>query len=183
MTTGAMDKGQLADRLRATCGLRGRFVLRSGQISDFYFDKYLFEADPVLLSAVTTLAAPMIPAGTEILAGLELGGVPLSTALSLLTGLPQVLVRKEAKSYGTAKLAEGPEVSGRKLVVIEDVVTTGGQVVLSTEELRARGAVVDAVLCVIDRRPQSGTGGRGPLAQAGLSVSSVFTLDEILGSQ
>ena len=136
MTTGAMDKGQLAERLRTTCGLRGRFVLRSGQVSDFYFDKYLFEADPVLLSAVTALAAPMVPAGTEILAGLELGGVPLSTALSLLTGLPQVLVRKEAKTYGTAKLAEGPEVSGRRVAVIEDVITTGGQVVLSTEQLR-----------------------------------------------
>ncbi|HXW82522.1 MAG TPA: orotate phosphoribosyltransferase [Acidimicrobiales bacterium] len=182
MTTGTMDKGQLAERLRATCGIRGRFVLRSGQVSDFYFDKYLFEADPVLLSAVAALAAPMVPAGTEILAGLELGGVPLSTALSLLTGLPQVLVRKEAKTYGTAKLAEGPEVSGRRLVVIEDVITTGGQVVMSTEELRARGAVVDTVVCIIDRRPPGSTS-PASIAQAGLSLRSVFTLEEILGSQ
>jgi orotate phosphoribosyltransferase len=176
-----MDRGQLAERLRATCGLRGRFVLRSGQVSDFYFDKYLFEADPVLLSAVTALAAPMVPTGTEILAGLELGGVPLSTALSLLTGFPQVLVRKQAKAYGTAKLAEGPEVSGRRVVVVEDVITTGGQVVLSTEQLRARGAVVDTVVCVIDRRPPGATGADA-LAQAGLSLRSVFTLEEILGS-
>jgi orotate phosphoribosyltransferase len=178
-----MDKAELVERLRVTCGLRGRFVLRSGQVSDFYFDKYLFEADPVLLSAVTALAAPMIPANAEILAGLELGGVPLSTALSLSTGLPQVLVRKEAKAYGTAKLAEGPEITGRRLVVIEDVVTTGGQVVLSTEELRSRGAVIDTVLCVIDRRAKGGTGldQLDQLAQAGLSLHSVFTLDEILG--
>jgi orotate phosphoribosyltransferase len=175
-----MDKGQLAERLRGTCGLRGRFVLRSGQVSDFYFDKYLFEADPVLLSAVAALAAPMVPENTEILAGLELGGVPLSTALSLLTGLPQVLVRKEAKTYGTAKLAEGAEIAGRRLVVVEDVITTGGQVMLSTRQLRSRGAVVDTVLCVIDRRPKATTG-PDRLAEAGLSLRSVFTLEEILG--
>ena len=97
--------------------------------------------------------SPLIPPGTQILAGLELGGVPISTALSLVTGIAQVLVRKEAKTYGTAKLAEGPDVEGRHLTVIEDVITTGGQVVLSTEELRSRGASVDTVLCVIDRRP------------------------------
>jgi orotate phosphoribosyltransferase len=181
-TTGGIDKGQLAVRLRETCGLRGHFVLRSGQISDFYFDKYLFEANPVLLTAVVGLAAPLIPESAEILAGLELGGVPLSTALSLISGLPQVLVRKEAKAYGTAKLAEGPEIAGRKLVVIEDVITTGGQVVLSTEELRSRGAVVDTVVCVIDRRPKASTG-PDKLAQAGLTLRSVFTLDEILSPQ
>ena len=181
-TTGGIDKGQLAVRLRETCGLRGHFVLRSGQISDFYFDKYLFEANPVLLTAVVGLAAPLIPESTEILAGLELGGVPLSTALSLISGLPQVLVRKEAKAYGTAKLAEGPEIAGRRLVVIEDVITTGGQVVLSTEELRSRGAVVDTVVCVIDRRPKASTG-PDKLAQAGLTLRSVFTLDEILSPQ
>ena len=109
-------------------------------VSDFYFDKYLFESDPRLLQAVTEHSAPLIPQGTEILAGLELGGVPLSTALSLLTGIPQVMVRKEAKGYGTAKLAEGPDISGRRLTVIEDVITSGGQVVLSTDELRSRGA-------------------------------------------
>ena len=102
-----MDRRQLARRLQASCGLTGHFVLRSGEVSDFYFDKYLFEAVPELLDAVAELASPLVPDGTEILAGLELGGVPISTALSLRTGIPQVLVRKEAKTYGTAKLAEG----------------------------------------------------------------------------
>ena len=134
-----MDRPQLARRLKATCSLTGHFVLRSGEVSDFYFDKYLFEAVPELLEAVAGQMSPLIPPGTQILAGLELGGVPISTALSLQTGIPQVLVRKEAKTYGTAKLAEGPDVEGRRLTVIEDVITTGGQVVLSTEELRSRG--------------------------------------------
>jgi orotate phosphoribosyltransferase len=176
-----MDRQQLASGLKATCSLRGHFVLRSGKVSDFYFDKYLFEAVPELLHAVAEHAAPLIPEGTEILAGLELGGVPISTALSLLTGLPQVLVRKEAKSYGTAKLAEGPDITGRRLTVIEDVITTGGQVVLSAQELRSRGATVGAVVCVVDRRP---TGGEvaDKLAEAGLKMHALFALDEILGA-
>ena len=151
-----MDKAELARRVQQTCYLSGHFVLRSGQVTDFYFDKYQFEADPLLLRAVAQLAAPLVPAGTEILAGLELGGVPISTALSLLTGLPQALVRKQAKTYGTARLSEGPDVAGRRLLVVEDVITTGGQVVSSTEELPGprRGWSVPS-LCVIDRRARS----------------------------
>jgi orotate phosphoribosyltransferase len=179
--TGRADKAELARRVQAACYLRGHFVLRSGQVTHFYFDKYQFEADPLLLQAVAELAASLVPPETEVLAGLELGGVPISTALSLLTGLPQVLVRKQAKTYGTAKLSEGPDVAGRRLLVVEDVITTGGQVVASTEELRARGALVSTVLCVIDRRGPSTTG-RGPLAEAELSVRSVFALDDLLGA-
>ena len=178
-----MDKEELARRVQQTCYLSGRFVLRSGQVADFYFDKYQFEADPLLLGAVAQQAVALIPPGTEILAGLELGGVPISTALSLLTGLPQVMVRKQAKTYGTARLAEGPDVAGRHLLVVEDVITTGGQVVASTEELRARGAVVGTVLCVIDRRARSVTSGPDQLAGAGLAVRSVFDLDDLLGTR
>lgn len=162
------------------CYLTGHFVLRSGQEANFYFDKYLFESDPALLREVATHAAALVPVGTELLAGLELGGVPISTALSLATGIPQVLVRKEAKTYGTAKLAEGPDVAGRRLLIVEDVVTTGGQVVASAEDLRAGGALVDQVVCVIDRRPSPG-GGRGKLDEAGLRLSALFNLDDLLG--
>src|SRR5690606_30706921 len=104
-----------------------------------------------LLAAVAVLAGEMIPERTEILAGLELGGVPVATALSLHTGLPAAFVRKEAKEYGTAKLAEGTTVEGRRVLVVEDVITTGGQVVASVGDLRDRGAEVIGVLCVIDR--------------------------------
>lgn len=182
---GGMEKKELARRLQEVCYLSGRFVLRSGQVTDFYFDKYMFESDPGLLSAVAELAAALVPAGTDMLAGLELGGAPLSTALSLATGLPQVLVRKQAKTYGTAKLAEGPEVAGKKLLVVEDVVTTGGQVVASTKDLRDRGAVVDKVLCAIDRRPQSTQAqGAAPdatdkLKEAGLELLALFRAAEL----
>jgi len=174
-----VDKTELAKRAQETCYLQGHFVLRSGQTTDFYFDKYLLEGDPQLLQAVAELMAPLIPKRTEVLAGLELGGVPISTALSLLTGLPQVMVRKVAKAYGTAKLAEGPDVAGRRLLVVEDVITTGGQVVTSTGDLRERGAVVDSALCVIDRRPQLGNG-VDALAAAGLSLVSLFSAKDLL---
>ena len=133
------------------------------------------------MQAVAELAASLVPPETEVLAGLELGGVPISTALSLLTGLPQVLVRKQAKTYGTAKLSEGPDVAGRRLLVVEDVITTGGQVVASTEELRARGALVSTVLCVIDRGARRRRDGARS-AEAELSVRSVFALDDLLGA-
>jgi len=101
-------------------------------MSSKYFDKFLFESDPVLLDAVAAHLVELLPPPTEVLAGLELGGVPVATALSLRTGLPVAFVRKAAKTYGTAKLAEGIDLAGRRVVVIEDVVTTGGQVPSST---------------------------------------------------
>ena len=181
---GVVERKELARRLQEACYLTGHFVLRSGQVTDFYFDKYLFESDPKLLRAVAELAAPLVPAGTDMLAGLELGGVPLSTALSLVTGLPQVLVRKEAKTYGTAKLAEGPDVAGTHLLVVEDVVTTGGQVVKSVEDLRRRGAVVTKVLCAIDRRPPvaAPSPAASQLEEAGLELLPLFRAAELTGA-
>jgi orotate phosphoribosyltransferase len=174
-----VERDELASRLQKVCRLTGHFVLRSGQVSDFYFDKYQFESDPELLKAVADLAGPLVPSDTELLAGLELGGVPVATALSLALGIPQILVRKEAKTYGTAKLAEGPDFSGRRLLVVEDVITTGGQVVKSTDDLRALGGKVETVLCVIDRRPDPGAPDK--LSEAGLSVLSLFNTADLGG--
>ncbi len=151
--------------------LTGEFTLRSGQTATTYFDKYQFEADPVLLAAVAEHLAERIPPDTDLLAGLELGGVPIATALSLHTGLPAVFVRKQAKPYGTAKLAEGPDIDGRRLLVVEDVITTGGQVVLSTNDLRERGAHIERAVCVIDREQ----GGAENLAEAGVTLDALFT--------
>jgi orotate phosphoribosyltransferase len=111
----------------------------AGQVPDTSFDKYLFESDPMLLYEIASQAAPLIPTHTDVLAGLELGGVPVATALSFVTGLPAVFVRKQPKTYGTMKLGEGAEFQGRRPLVIEDVISTGGQVAASTSELRKRG--------------------------------------------
>jgi orotate phosphoribosyltransferase len=168
------DLASLARRVGEACRLTGTFTLRSGQVSTTYFDKYLFEADPALLRDVATAAVPLIPPGTEVLAGLELGGVPVATALSLATGLPAAFVRKEAKKYGTAKLAEGAEIAGRQVLIVEDIVTTGGQVVLSARDLRERGAKLVGALCVIDR-----SGGSHQLAAEDLDLISLFTAADL----
>jgi orotate phosphoribosyltransferase len=166
---------ELARRVYDTAHLTGTFTLRSGQVSNEYFDKYQFEADPVLLREIAEAMAPLVPADTELLAGLELGGIPIVTMLSQVTGLPAVFVRKQAKDYGTCRLAEGGEVEGRRLTVVEDVVTTGGQVLLSCADLRARGAIVDTVLCVIDRE----AGGPEAFAAEGLSLRPLLTMSAI----
>jgi orotate phosphoribosyltransferase len=166
------DDPTLARRIYETSHLTGEFVLRSGTISHEYFDKYLFESDPALLLQVTAALVPLLPPGTDGLAGLELGGVPLATSLSLRTSIPARFVRKEAKSYGTARLAEGGDVEGLHLTVVEDVVTSGGQVVMSCADLRDRGAIVTHAVCVIDRE----AGGADALAQIGVELRALFTM-------
>jgi orotate phosphoribosyltransferase len=161
----------LAADIDAVCRLTGEFTLRSGQVSKEYFDKYLFESDPALLARVAREVAKELPSDTELLGGLELGGIPIVTVVSQLVGLPALFVRKKAKEYGTRKLAEGPDVRGRRVTLVEDVITTGGAVRDATIALRERGAVVEAVLCVIDRSPI----GESPLDDIELEVRSILT--------
>jgi orotate phosphoribosyltransferase len=173
MTTA--DRHALARAIYHRTHLTGEFVLRSGMVSTEYFDKYLFESDPELLRAIATALVPLVPAGTDALAGLELGGVPIATMLSQLTGLPAYFVRKEAKTYGTCRLAEGGDLAGRRLTVVEDVVTSGGQVITSCGELRERGAIVDHAVCVIDRE----SGGPESLAATAVELHALFTMTEL----
>ncbi|MBO0845833.1 MAG: orotate phosphoribosyltransferase [Nocardioides sp.] len=165
------DGRALARDIDARCRLTGEFTLRSGQVASEYFDKYLFETDPDLLARVGAAMVPLLPEGTDLLGGLEMGGIPIVTVLSAQSGLPALFVRKHAKTYGTCKLAEGPEVSGRRVTLIEDVITTGGAVRDATRALRATGATVDTVVCAIDRSP----GRDNPLADIGLKIRSVLT--------
>jgi orotate phosphoribosyltransferase len=145
------ERMSLARDLVLCCRLSGSFKLRSGQTSSVYFDKYQFETSPSLLKRVVQQMVPLIPQGTEVLAGLELGGVPIATALSLETGIPAAFIRKSAKQYGTCRLVEGVAVEGKRICVVEDVITTGGQVLISANELRNQGALVTSLLCVIWR--------------------------------
>lgn len=169
----------LAADIDATCRLTGEFTLRSGQVSNEYFDKYLFEADPTLLDRVATQMVDLIPEGTELLGGLELGGVPIATVVSIKTGIPTLFVRKKAKEYGTCKLAEGQDVAGKKITLIEDVITTGGAVRDATNALRELGAVVDTVVCAIDRSPAE----VNPLADVELQVRPVLTKAQLDAAQ
>ena len=168
-----MDSGPsaLARDIDAHCRLTGEFTLRSGQVASEYFDKYHFETDPDLLARVAAAMVPLLPEGTELLGGLEMGGIPIVTILSAQSRLPALFVRKEAKTYGTCKLAEGPDVSGRRVTLVEDVITTGGAVRNAAVALRQAGATVGTVVCAIDRSP----GDDKPLADIGLEIRSVLT--------
>jgi orotate phosphoribosyltransferase len=161
----------LAADIDACCRLTGEFTLRSGQVSTEYFDKYLFEADPLLLARVAREMIQLVPQDTDLLAGLELGGIPIATSISGILGMPTLFVRKQAKTYGTAKLAEGADFAGRRVTIIEDVITTGGAVRDATRALRDAGATVEVVVCAIDRSPA----GENPLADVGLEVRAALT--------
>jgi orotate phosphoribosyltransferase len=161
----------LAADIDACCRLTGEFTLRSGQVATEYFDKYLFEADPLLLARVAREMIQLVPQHTELLAGLELGGVPIATSISGILGMPTLFVRKQAKTYGTAKIAEGPDFAGKRVTIIEDVITTGGAVRDATVVLREAGAIVEVVVCAIDRSPE----GENPLADVGLEARAVLT--------
>ena len=165
----------LAKRVFDVAHITGSFRLRSGATSTEYFDKYRFEADPVLLRDIASALAGRLPGDHDALAGLEMGGIPIATLLSQVTGQPMLLVRKKAKDYGTCRYAEGGEVTGRRLLVVEDVVTSGGQIIESVRALRADGAVISQVVCVIDRQ----AGGVENLAKEGLALTSLFTMSEL----
>ncbi len=162
-------------RIREVSKLTGDFVLRSGKRSNVYFDKYRFESDPVLLKAIAEAMVPLIPAGTEVLGGLEMGGIPIVTMLSQVTGLPAAFIRKEAKEYGTCQYAEGTELAGRKIVLIEDVVSSGGAITDAVAKLRADGVSVELALCVIDRE----SGGKETLAGIGIELKGLYTFSQI----
>jgi orotate phosphoribosyltransferase len=170
-----MDRQELAREIYRVSHINGTFKLRSGQISNQYFDKYLFESKPAFLSEIVSQMTRLIPPGIEVLAGLELGGVPIATALSIKTGLPAAFVRKKAKDYGTCKLAEGAEVKNKRICIIEDVITTGGQVILSANDLRKLEAKVEHVMCVILRGKDS----REVLAKENLQLIPLFTMEEL----
>lgn len=166
---------ELAEKITAAARLQGSFRLRSGVTATEYFDKYRFEADPVILRAVAEQLAGRLPPDFDLLAGLEMGGIPIATLLSQLTGKPARFIRKKAKDYGTCRFAEGGEVRGRRLLMVEDVVTSGGAIIEAVRALRGEGAIIEDVVCVIDRE----SGGRENLAKEGLSFVSLFSRSDL----
>lgn len=170
-----MTRAELAQQIFDLSHLTGQFRLRSGAVADEYFDKYRFEANPQTLKDIAKHLAVFVPKDVEMLAGLELGGVPLATMLSQVTGLPTLFVRKKAKDYGTCKFAEGGDINGKKLLIVEDVVTSGGQILESCNMLRAEGAIISDVVCVIDRE----AGGAENLQREGLVLHPLFRMSEL----
>lgn len=174
-----LSREELAQQIYGCSHLTGQFLLRSGKTSTEYFDKYQFESRPELLIEIAAAMLPLLPKNTELLGALEMGGIPIATAISLLSGVPVVFVRKTAKDYGTCKFAEGPSVKGKQITLIEDVITTGGQVAMSASDLRQDGGVISDVLCVIDRSdgPRDAPGNK--LTAARLTLTALFTMAEL----
>ena len=163
-------RSELASDIVDAALLRGDFVLSSGVRSDYYLDKYLFETKPDLLRRIAPLLAELLPPGIHRIAGPELGAVALATAVSLETGLPFAIVRKDTKDYGTARDVEGEMNAGDHVAVVEDVVTSGAQAIRAAEKLRDAGVVVEAIVAVIDREQ----GGPERIEAAGFRFDAVF---------
>ena len=171
-----MNKQELGKKIYEIANIKGEFKLRSGDIASEYFDKYLFESDPVILGAVAKHLVNLLPNSYDYLAGLEMGGIPVTTALSLESGVKTLFVRKEEKKYGTCNLAEGGSVDGSRLVIIEDVVTSGGAIIDSVTALREKGAIISHAICVIDREET----GKQNLESIGLQFKPLFTKSELI---
>jgi orotate phosphoribosyltransferase len=175
------DRQNLARAIAGLSLLRGSFTLRSGKTSSYYLDKYRFSTVPQVLGPVADLFADHLqPLGLsdgtlKRLAGAELGGIPLVTAVGLKTGLPSLFVRNAKKDYGTAKQLEGTIEPGERVVFLEDVATTGGQALEAVAVLRAAGAEVIAVIAVIDRQE----GARANIEKAGLIFDALFTTSDL----
>jgi orotate phosphoribosyltransferase len=175
MKTGASELAELGRDLVKVSYLKGDFVLRSGRRSNRYFDKFLFETDPAMLRRIGKHLAALVPKETQRLAAPELGAVLLGGAVSMETGLPLVLVRKEPKGYGTSKQIEGHLRTHDRVTLIEDVVTTGGDSLRSADVLRNAGADVIHLVVVLDR----GEGGEDNIQNAGIPYSPLFRIQDL----
>jgi orotate phosphoribosyltransferase len=174
-----MNDAELREGLVAAAYLEGDFLLRSGKRSRYYLDKFRFETRPDLLGALGERIAAAVgehePEAARLAAPV-LGAVPLAAAASLAGRLPFVIVRDEAKSYGTANRLEGAYEKGELVCLIEDIVTSGGALIESIEAVREEGLVVQNAVCVIDREE----GGADALARHGVRLHPLFRAGELL---
>jgi orotate phosphoribosyltransferase len=170
-----MDKESLAKKIADNAVLHGEFTLRSGSKSSWYIDKYLFTTQPDILGALGEMFAKKIPPSTTLLAGAELGGIPLVTTAAMASGLPCIFIRNQKKEYGTSKQLEGKLSCDDHVVIVEDVATTGGQVLEAAAIIREFGATVESIIAVIDRCE----GARENIESAGYQFVSLFTAQDL----
>jgi len=171
----SMTREQLAGRIAEVALLRGEFTLRSGRKSNYYLDKYRFETQPDVLAALGKMIAERITPKTDRIAGPELGAVPLAAAAGMAGGKPTIFIRNAKKEYGSSKQIEGVLQPGESVLLVEDIVTTGGQVVEAIQTLRDAGVTVERVVVVIDRLE----GGRENIEATGAPYESLFTTRDL----
>ena len=166
-----MVRTELARCIREAAYLEGDFTLRSGRKSKYYLDKYLFETQPDILKALGEMFAAHVKPTTTLIAGAELGGVALAAAASLASGKPFVIIRNAKKDYGTSKPYEGRLTDGDSVLLVEDIATTGGQVLEAAKFITSVGAKIERIVAVIDRQE----GARENIQAAGFAFEALFT--------
>ncbi len=166
-----MQRDELIKRIKETAYLEGDFTLRSGKKSKYYLDKYRFETQPDILAALGVEFAGFVQSSTTLIAGAELGGVALAAAASLAAAKPFVIVRNSKKGYGTGNLFEGVITAGDSVLLVEDIATTGGQVIEAAQAICEVGAKVERIVAVIDRLQGAGQN----IAEAGFEFNALFT--------
>ncbi len=170
-----MNKEELVKLLKECQAIQfGHFVLRSGAVSDYYIDIKKASTNPMILKRLAE-AMSEYAEGYEVLAGMELGAVPLVVALSLETNIPFVIVRKEKKEHGTGKQIEGGEVKGKRVLIIEDVTTSGGSVIKTIQVIRENQGIVDEVVTVVDRE----SGAEEKMKQVDVSFIPLLSVSDI----
>lgn len=170
-----MKDADLFKAIESAALLRGDFTLRSGRKSKYYLDKYLFEAQPAILKELGDRFARHVNPQTTRIAGAELGGVALAAAASMASGLPFVIVRNAKKGYGTQKMYEGKLEKGDQILLVEDIATTGGQVLEAAKTLAEAGTVVQKIVAVIDRQE----GARENIEGAGFVFEALMTKTDL----
>ena len=171
-----MNKKELITQLKACNAIQfGSFILTSGAVSDYYIDIKNASTDPPTLKKIATLMADHTT-DYELIAGMELGAVPLIVALALETNLPYVIIRKEKRKHGTGKQIEGGSIKNKKTILIEDVTTSGGSVIKSIQILKENGAHIDKVITVVDRE----SGAREKIESLNIEFTPLVTVADIL---
>ncbi len=173
--TMTLSREDVAKRIAEIALLRGEFTLRSGRTSSYYLDKYLFSTQPDILAALGGLFAELFDDEVTVLAGAELGGIPLVSAASMSSGRPCVFIRNQKKEYGTAKQLEGRLEAGDGVAIVEDVATTGGQVLEAASIIESMGARVVKIIATIDREE----GARENIEGAGYVFEALFTKSDL----
>jgi orotate phosphoribosyltransferase len=169
-----LEKEKLISRIKETAYLEGEFTLRSGKKSNYYLDKYLFETCPDILQALGEEFSQYAD-GTNIIAGAELGGVALAAITAIQTGKNWIIIRNSKKDYGTSNMIEGKLSKGDKVLLVEDIATTGGQVAEAATIITEQGATVERIACVIDRKQ----GARENIEKQGFQFESIITKDDL----
>ena len=170
-----MTRDELIKRIKETAYLEGDFTLRSGKKSKYYLDKYLFETCPDILKALGEQFARYVADDVSLIAGAELGGVALAASTAMATGKNWVIIRNSKKGYGTGKMIEGVINQGDVVLLVEDIATTGGQVLEAAKIITQAGASVKEIVCVIDRKQ----GAEQNITDAGYKFKSILTKDDL----